>query len=225
LQSIYGRQERSFAPRLFLVVGHGIIVAGAVFFLLGGALPFGLRAEEAPFARRAIVAAAALVYFARVCVTALYLLRRRMGWPEAATILVWLLFVHGGFALLAASARRPPGIADLAAGVLYLAGSFLNTGSEYARFRWKKRPENRGHLYTEGLFRFARHINYFGDTLLFAGYALFTARLVALAVPFLMACLFVFVNIPMLDRYLRSRYGAEYEAYARRTKRFVPFLY
>jgi protein-S-isoprenylcysteine O-methyltransferase Ste14 len=37
-----------------------------------------------------------------------------------------------------------------------------------------------------------------------------------------MALGFLFVNIPALDRDLAERYGRDYQAYARRVKRFVP---
>jgi protein-S-isoprenylcysteine O-methyltransferase Ste14 len=36
---------------------------------------------------------------------------------------------------------------------------------------------------------------------------------------------FVFIIIPAHDAYLASRYGSEFEEYARRTKKLVPFLY
>lgn len=172
-----------------------------------------------------IVLAAALIYFIRVCFTTLFLLRRRMGWPEAITIVVWVGIIHVGFAILTLSTQQPLDSLDLTSGALYLLGSYLNTGSEYERYRGKQIPENQGHPYTEGLFRYSMHINYFGDTLLFTGYALLTRHLLAFIVPLLMAGIFVFGNIPMLDRYLHERYGEEFSDYARRTKKFIPFLY
>ena len=36
---------------------------------------------------------------------------------------------------------------------------------------------------------------------------------------------FVSVNIPMLDAYLRKKYGDQFDAYALRTKKFVPYVY
>jgi hypothetical protein len=62
-------------------------------------------------------------------------------------------------------------------------GSALNTGAERQRYRWKRRPENAGHLYTGGLFAYARHINYFGDQVLFTGWALITGRLWLFLIP------------------------------------------
>ena len=69
------------------------------------------------------------------------------------------------------------------------------------------------------------HVNYFGDTVLFTGFALLTTSPWALLVPAVMTVGFVFLHIPMLDRYLATRYGEAFEAWARRTKKFVPFVY
>ena len=109
--------------------------------------------------------------------------------------------------------------------ILYVSGSTLNTGSEIQRKWWKNQPENKGRLYTQGLFRYAMHINYFGDELLFTGYALFTGVAWALLVPLVMVAGFVSFNIPELDKHLREHYGAEFGDYAQRTKKFVPFVY
>lgn len=225
---MYGEHETSRLPRLTAASLHAAAIAIAAWVLwawpAGGTL-LGLRAADTPAARRAAVLAAAVVYFARVLGTMFVFLRRRMAWSEALTIGIWVLLIHTGFALLARTTARPLGALDAVAAVLYVAGSYFNTGGELERMRWKAEPAHAGKLYTEGLFGLSRHINYFGDTLLFTGYALLTTRALALVVPVLMVALFVGVNIPMLDRYLAGKYGEQYVRWARRTKRFVPFVY
>ena len=64
-----------------------------------------------------------------------------------------------------------------------MAGSYIGTASEYKRHAWKRRAENQGHLYTEGLFRFSRHVNYFGDLLVFCGFGLLTRQPWTVIVP------------------------------------------
>jgi protein-S-isoprenylcysteine O-methyltransferase Ste14 len=76
-----------------------------------------------------------------------------------------------------------------------------------------------------GLFHYARHVNYFGDEVLFTSYVLMTGRAGLLVIPVLMAFGFVFANIPAQDLYLEERYGDEYRAYARTLKRFIPYIY
>jgi steroid 5-alpha reductase family enzyme len=114
---------------------------------------------------------------------------------------------------------------DAVGALLYVVGSYVGTASEYSRHLWKTRPENRGHLYTEGLFRYSRHINYFGDLLLFCGFAVLTRQLWTGIVPLVMGLNFVLFLIPAQDSYLATRYGVEFDDYSRRTKKLVPLLY
>ena len=61
--------------------------------------------------------------------------------------------------------------------------------------------------------------------MLFTGYALVAGSPLGLVVPAFMAFGFIFVNIPMLDLYLSSKYAAEFASYASRIKKFVPYVY
>ena len=106
-----------------------------------------------------------------------------------------------------------------------MVGSYLNSFSEIQRKWWKKNSANKGHCYTEGLFSYAMHINYFGDIVLFTGWALFTYHLFTLALPLLMGIMFVFIHIPPLDHYLSQRYGNEFNEYAKKTKKLIPYIY
>jgi protein-S-isoprenylcysteine O-methyltransferase Ste14 len=106
-----------------------------------------------------------------------------------------------------------------------LFGSWLNTYSEYTRYIWKKQEKNKGHLYTEGLFKYSMHINYFGDILLFTGFALIKFCFSMLFIPLVMALNFILIIIPRLDKYLAVKYGEEFEEYAGKTKKFIPGIY
>jgi steroid 5-alpha reductase family enzyme len=108
---------------------------------------------------------------------------------------------------------------------LYVLGSYFNTGSEVQRKAWKVKPENKGRLYTKGLFSLSMHINYFGDALLFSGFALITTSIWAFILPAVMIALFVFVHIPTLDRYLAQKYGTVFDEWARNTRKFIPYVY
>lgn len=227
---MHGEYGRTLAPRLFLTAVHLAAVALVGWLLVGGGLEAlaawrGAVWTFAAPARRWLLLGCALVYFLRVNFTTFYLLRRKMGWGEAALIAVWVAAIHIVFAWFGGKNPRALGWTAALALVLYVAGSFLNTGSELQRKLWKENAENKGRLYKRGLFRYAMHINYFGDELLFTGYALLTGVAWVLLVPLLMIVGFVFFNIPDLDRHLRAHYGTEFEEYARRTKKLVPFVY
>ena len=212
---MHGEEHRSNGPRLAMTGAHVAGVAVAAFFL----------ARDGLTARDTLLLACGLVYLGRLLLTSFYTLRRAVGWAEAAQVGPFLLLVQAALGFLGSRALAPLRAIDWAAVVLYVVGSYLNTASEWQRKRWKTRPENKGRLYTEGLFALSMHVNYFGDTVLFTGFALLTTSPWALLVPAVMTVGFVFLHIPMLDRYLATRYGEAFEAWARRTKKFVPFVY
>lgn len=228
--SVYREYGRSLAPKSFLTAIHCVTVPVVAWLVLAGgldhvALRWGFHWHSGDLVRRSILFACALVYFARTLLTTFYMLRRKMGWGEVAIISIWVCTIHLSFAIVGGINPRPMWIGGLLGLGLYVAGSLLNTASEFQRKTWKARPENRGRLYTGGLFRYAIHINYFGDQALFTGYALITGSMWAFIVPLLMIAGFLFFNIPELDAYLKKRYGEEFIAYAARTREFVPFLY
>jgi protein-S-isoprenylcysteine O-methyltransferase Ste14 len=63
------------------------------------------------------------------------------------------------------------------------------------------------------------------DLLVFGGFGLLTRQPWTGVVPLAMAVNFALVIIPAHDAYLAERYGREFEAYARRTKKLIPFVY
>lgn len=54
---------------------------------------------------------------------------------------------------------------------------------------------------------------------------LFTGAWATAVVPVLMLAGFLFVNNPMLDAHLLGHYGPEFDEYARRTRKLIPFVY
>ncbi|MGA8872495.1 MAG: DUF1295 domain-containing protein [Candidatus Acidiferrales bacterium] len=227
---MYGTYEKSAGAKTALTVLHAVGVYSSAWILFGSGfgLLFHWTGKTAPSDHvlgRVLVFACAAVYFARVCFGSLRLYKRTVGYGEGIGIGVYTIFIHTLFAFFGRINRQPLDWLLFLAVFLYVAGSYLNTRSEYLRGLWKGNPGNQGRLYTAGYFRHSRHVNYFGDEMLFTGYALIAGSLWGLIVPALMACGFVFVNIPTLDGYLQKKYGAEFESYARRTKKFIPYIY
>jgi protein-S-isoprenylcysteine O-methyltransferase Ste14 len=134
-------------------------------------------------------------------------------------------FVLYAFANMGGNNKQVVGIVEVFGILFYLSGSYINTHSEYYRHVWKLQEKNRGRLYTERLFRYAMHINYFGDIVLFTGFGMITHRISMLVIPSIMTLNFIFIIIPSLDRYLEKKYGAEFRDYAQRTKKLIPWIY
>lgn len=211
----------SLGPKILIMTALCIAVA-AVFVHSEWLMPYRVNGD---LVRRIILLSFAIIYLLRLSATLFVFLKRRMSWQEAILISIVMSVILVSLLYFGGRASSSINAVDIIAIVLYLFGSYLNTYSEYQRYIWKKKPQNHGHVYTEGLFRFSIHINYFGDVILFTGFALVTHNFVLLLIPLLMMLNFVFVLIPSLDEYLENRYSAEFQEYARRTNKFIPFIY
>ncbi len=227
---MYGLTGDSMAQRVTLAVLLGSWLALAIWMVTGNGLTLtgswmGRDWRVVNPVRAETLAAAFCVYYVRLLFTIFVFLRRGMSWTEVSSIASWVLFIFLYLGL--AGSLNPASMASsgTCGAVLFAVGSWMNTWSECQRHLWKRRPEHRGKLYTEGLFRIARHPNYLGDLLAFSGLCVFAGRWFAWIVPALMLALFALVNIPVLDAHLREHYGEAFDAYAKRTARLIPFLY
>ena len=117
-----------------------------------------------------------------------------------------------------------PQVRRVAAFVLIVGGLVIE-GSAANQFRrlgtrmepWKPTTA----LSTDGLYRFSRNPIYVGFTLMYLGFAAAMDSLIALA--FVLPCLLVvdrFV-IQREERYLAAKFGADYEAYRARVRRWL----
>jgi steroid 5-alpha reductase family enzyme len=175
--------------------------------------------------RRTLIAFCLIIYFVRLQVTVWVFQKRKWTWLETITITALMSFVLYAFARVGGNNKQIVGVVEVIGILLYFSGSYINTQSEYYRHVWKLKEENRGRLYTEGLFSLSMHINYFGDIVLFAGLALVTHTLSMLVIPLMMAVNFVFIIIPSLDKYLEKKYKDEFRDYSKKTKKFIPLIY
>ncbi len=218
------RHSPSMGPKAIFWGLHGGLVLICAWLVLGQewiAVP--------DVTRGLIMVGCAALYWLRHGVTLFYLLQRKLDLAEAFGLLAFMAFFEIGLTVIGSGMLRgapvPWGVLDTIGVALLVFGSYLNSGSEIGRKWWKKDPANKGHCYTGGLFKYSMHINYFGDVVLFSGWALLSASLFSLGLPAMMAAMFIFMHIPGLDDYLAKRYGAEFEAYAAKTAKLVPWVY
>jgi len=179
--------------------------------------------------RANILLACTALYWIRHTVTLFYLLQRKVAWSEAFGLLSVFVIFEVLFVMVGGGVFRiepvPLGWLDTVAFALLTVGSFLNTFSEMQRKWWKEKRSSKGQCYTQGLFRYATHINFFGDVVLFTGWALFTHNVWSLGLPLVMLFMFIFMHVPALDTYLSQRYGKAFDDYALKTKKLIPFIY
>jgi len=212
----------SIAPKVAITSWYLICVAVAAL-LTFSATNEGDRSGN--LGRQVALLTCLVIYVARAATTLFVFVKRKIPWWEAlwgGSLIGVVLFL---FLRVGLRTAQPLGFVDVVGVLLYLTGSYVGTASEYSRHLWKARPENQGHLYTEGLFKYCRHVNYFGDLLLFGGCAVLTRQLWTGIVPLAMGLNFALVIIPAHDAYLAMRYGGEFDDYVRRTRKLVPLLY
>ena len=142
--------------------------------------------------------------------TTLHLLKRKIQIDEYFGVIIAYATYQIGFVLLGGWNTTGFGMLDYLGILLFIIGSYLNTYSEFQRRRFKKDPNNKGKLYTLGLFQFSRHINYFGDMCWVIGWAIVTHNIWSIFIPILLILGFIFLFIPELSRYLETNYADEY---------------
>ncbi|MBB3131188.1 protein-S-isoprenylcysteine O-methyltransferase Ste14 [Paenibacillus rhizosphaerae] len=221
---MYGAKDKSWPQRVTIIAGECLFLGFAYWFLfMNGNVAFHL--PQGDMQRNLMLMVCGLVTFFRMSWMTVYLLKRGISWGEAGGVLFAFAVYYMGFTVLGGIRDKPLDGVDGVALFLFFAGSLINSLSEWLRDRWKKIAQNQGKLYTGGLFKYAIHINYFGDVVWVCGFAILTRNLWSGLVPILLLSMFVFQNIPVHDRYLRKKYGVAFEDYEKKTKKLVPFIY
>ncbi len=118
--------------------------------------------------------------------------------------------------------------------VIYIVGLFLwiigfifeSLGDRQLK-TFKKDPNNKGKLMTEGLWSWTRHPNYFGESLMWWAIGIISVSTLSaylfagLIGPLFITYLLLYVSgVPLLERKYKDR--EDFKAYARKTSKFFP---
>jgi steroid 5-alpha reductase family enzyme len=120
-----------------------------------------------------------------------------------------------------------PGWLDLLGVLLWVAGFCFESVADWQLDRFVRDPGNRGRIMDQGLWRYSRHPNYFGEVTMWWG-----IYLVALSVPWgwasiigplTITCIILFVSgVPMTERFMEA--NPAFADYKRRTSAFFPWF-
>eukprot|EP01098_Paradermamoeba_levis_P016813 TRINITY_DN9312_c0_g1_i1.p1 TRINITY_DN9312_c0_g1~~TRINITY_DN9312_c0_g1_i1.p1 ORF type:complete len:340 (+),score=78.98 TRINITY_DN9312_c0_g1_i1:49-1068(+) len=146
----------------------------------------------------------------------------------------WFLCWFISHPLLSAQKRGLPfgTKSDLIGSLVWLVGFFFETVSDFQLATFKSNPANKGKLLTEGLWKFSRHPNYFGNATMFWGIYIISLSckkglldiLKDIHSPLLMNYLLLRVSgVALLEKSLKKR-KPEYADYISRTNAFLPFF-
>jgi steroid 5-alpha reductase family enzyme len=128
---------------------------------------------------------------------------------------------------------HPPGFGAWAVvgAAVWLVGLLIEAVADAQKSAFRAKEENRGHFIANGLWRYSRHPNYFGEMLVWWGLFVYAvpvlhgAAFAVVAGPVFITLLLLFVSgVPPLERSADEKYGNDpaYRAYKRRTSSLVP---
>lgn len=164
-------------------------------------------------------------------------LRRRYGarwrrWSLFAVYglqgaIVWLWSAPIAFAMTAPDARLS--WFSAAGTAVWALGFLFQAVGDWQLKRFKRDPANRGRLMQGGLWALTRHPNYFGESMMWLGYAVFALQhpwgwLTLFAPAYVVWFMGYGSAAPGNERHMRRTRPEEYEAYARRVPRLFPRL-
>lgn len=118
------------------------------------------------------------------------------------------------------STIAPPWLLGLCTS-MFIFGVFLHFTADMQKYIELK--YNPGHLITDGMMRWVRNINYFGELLIYLGFSLLAMHWLPILVLLLFIAVIWAPNMLKKDRSL-SRYP-EFSKYKSSSKLFIPFLF
>ncbi len=126
----------------------------------------------------------------------------------------------------ALTSPTPIGVLDVVALVVWTAGFVIEAVADLQLARFNADASNRRRVLDRGVWRFSRHPNYFGDTVVWWGYGLFGVAAGAwwgLLGSLLMTLLIVRVSgVALTERNMAASQRQGHAEYVRRTNAFVP---
>jgi steroid 5-alpha reductase family enzyme len=115
----------------------------------------------------------------------------------------------------------------LAGLLVWILGFLFEAVGDAQLARFRRDPANKGHIMDRGLWKYTRHPNYFGESMMWFGIWLIALEApygwTTVVSPVLITFLLVKVSgIPLLEK--RYAGNAAFQAYARRTSAFIPWF-
>ena len=183
----------------------------------------GMREVPLKFARFWILQALAVVLILLPVAASVYVVpAQTAGLPKALST---------ALAALVPGNARTFGILELLGLLMWIKGFAIEAVADAQKSAFKN--AGKPGVITTGLWKYSRHPNYFGETLLWWGLFVYSIPVLSGALwltilgPVFITLLLLFVSgIPLLEKSADQKYGADpaYQEYKRRTSIFVPWL-
>lgn len=141
-------------------------------------------------------------------------------------VLAWLISAPL-LAIMYYSVSKPLHIVDAIALLFWIIGFIFEAGGDFQMARFKRNKQNKGAVLQKGLWKYTRHPNYFGDAMIWWGFALFSISVgsfLPVLSAILMSTLLLKVSgVSLLEKTLKTS-KPEYADYIKRTSAFFPWI-
>jgi len=117
----------------------------------------------------------------------------------------------------------PFDLLDASGLLVYAAGTVVHFLADLQKKRFKDHPENRGRLLDSGLWRYSRHPNYFGDLVVYVGWAVMCGSPWGWLCPAANLLQYTFDAIPKNEAWAAEHYGQDWADHTARTSRLIPW--
>lgn len=129
--------------------------------------------------------------------------------------------------LLAQNQSRILSFLDYLGILMWLTGFFFEAVGDAQMKRFKQNPAHKGKIMDQGLWKYTRHPNYFGESLMWWGIFVITLNVpfgwAAILSPVIITTLLLKVSgVPLLEKKYET--NPEYREYIRKTSSFIPFF-
>ena len=141
-------------------------------------------------------------------------------WLQA--VLAWIVSLP---LLAGVDGTDPLGVFDYLGMAFWAVGFFFEAVGDFQLARFKANPANQGGVMDQGVWRYTRHPNYFGDFMVWWGFyffALGSGGWWSILGPVLMSALLIRVSGAVLLEKKLGQTRPGYEEYVRTTNRFFP---
>lgn len=143
---------------------------------------------------------------------------------------IWIIMLPGTL-FLSTSVPLSISIATVIGTALVLCGLAIETIADLQKSTFKANPNNKGMWVNQGLWKYARHPNYFGEMLVWWGVFIIVIPTLdgptwlTICSPLYISFLLLFVTgIPTVSKIHEQKYGAnpKYQEYKRNTRLLIP---